>query len=682
MDELLKTVLSLSFSGTVVILFLYFLCRIFGKKMTKSWQYYLWLIAVLRLLVPVSGQINLVGNAFSELEISAVGQEAKETGPPSEAAENLSKGGTKETEWNDRAPVETGQMREVTFGFSLTADLLAKAAGMAWLTVACFLLFQKILAYRKFAGYIRAGSEPAELELLEQFGKLAEEKRVRGTVGLYVKEGMPSPFLMGCFFPKVILPSKEISETDFYYTALHELVHCRRLDLFYKWLIQLTVCLHWFNPFVWLMGRETDRFCELACDEAVLGGLMPEERRTYGDVLLRAASAAVDFCPDGMGVVTMQRGGKLLKGRLEAITEYKKRSGWMNLLSLILAVAAAGSGAVLGAYAKPETEAMRFSEGGCDFFLEDGTDVIERDQVIYILCDGLTEEDLFPAGVVDGTMILAAHRDYQVSVVLSKDRSHLLDEAEKICGEMQEKGTLSRQDAALILETAAELQRRTVSGQTAENVYYDFIQSIFYEDSYLFYVGYDLAEADVERYGGKELTLDDGEKLYVSFADTDQQWMEEETFLKALCTRLSKFRKNRGKRWAELERPIVSHVEYVGEDLERLAAEYDEEEEMGRFGAILLELEADKQEVYLEQAFVEDNIAVFSIAVSCMYRSNNLSEEQINAWALRAYEEGRTEIFANLLGYMDDQMKQEWYTKVQKEQGKQTSFSMMIESMR
>lgn len=52
MNDVLKTFLSLSLSGSLVILIL-FLCRLFWKdKVSRQWQYYIWLIVIARLLLP------------------------------------------------------------------------------------------------------------------------------------------------------------------------------------------------------------------------------------------------------------------------------------------------------------------------------------------------------------------------------------------------------------------------------------------------------------------------------------------------------------------------------------------------------------------------------------------------------------------------------------------------------
>ena len=54
------------------------------------------------------------------------------------------------------------------------------------------------------------------------------------------------------------------------YILTHELVHIRSLDCLRKWLLTSALCVHWFNPLVWLMVYTANRDLELACDETVL----------------------------------------------------------------------------------------------------------------------------------------------------------------------------------------------------------------------------------------------------------------------------------------------------------------------------------------------------------------------------------------------------------------------------
>lgn len=138
---------------------------------------------------------------------------------------------------------------------------------------------------------------------------------MRRPIELYGNSQASSPMLLGCFRPCIILPDPGLPREDFLCTVRHELCHYRRKDLFYKWLVQITVCLHWFNPLVHMMGQEISRACELSCDEAVVWSLDEKGRRAYGDTLLRAVAPKKDG-KECAASVMLGESAVLLKERL------------------------------------------------------------------------------------------------------------------------------------------------------------------------------------------------------------------------------------------------------------------------------------------------------------------------------------------------------------------------------
>ena len=131
---------------------------------------------------------------------------------------------------------------------------------LVWLVVALILFIRRITIYQDFVKYIRAGCvEVADIDMLERFGKLVEQNKVKTIVGLYTNNLISSPLLIGFFRPCIVLPSADLPPADFQYTILHELAHYKRRDMFYKWLVQLAVCVHWFNPLVYVMSRDVGR---------------------------------------------------------------------------------------------------------------------------------------------------------------------------------------------------------------------------------------------------------------------------------------------------------------------------------------------------------------------------------------------------------------------------------------
>ena len=340
MAEYLKVPVSLSLSGSLVILVLLLCGPLLRGRVSRRWQYYVWLVAIFRLLLPLSPQASPIGALFREPEappaVQAAGPYAAETVPA--RAETAPK------------PLPPAQPSVPPPDQAFDGIPPAEALALAWLGGALVLMVWRVSAYLHFLRCLRAGrrevSAPALLDLLARTG---EELKVRRPVELWENPLAASPMLLGLIRPRIVLPSAAVSETDFRCTALHELTHYRRCDLLYKWLVQLTVCLHWWNPLVWVMAREIDRACELACDEAVLRRLKPEERLSYGDALLRALESGGGYRA-ARGSVSLGESAELLKERLSAIMNFKKPSRWTALLALVLAAALTTGAAAAGAY--------------------------------------------------------------------------------------------------------------------------------------------------------------------------------------------------------------------------------------------------------------------------------------------------------------------------------------------
>lgn len=337
MNEVLKTAVSLSVSGTLLMAML-FLVRMVSKKWTsKRWRYYIWLFIIARLLLPFSPQTSIIGNVFEQTEtyVEQIKVQTQNDNPPlfiiPEPVQTVDAQATTVFQW--------GNMIEV-----VTQNLWA-----IWLIVALVMLVRKITVYQSFVKYVRAGStQIADIELLELLGKIVEKEKIRVSVELFVNPLISSPLLIGFFRPCIVLPSTQIVSSDFSKIILHELTHYKRKDMFYKWVAQITICLHWFNPFVYVMSRTISRDCELSCDEAVMRTLDATERRSYGDALLNAVG--IDGYKDGSVSVALGESKELLKERLDAIMQYRKKSKYLIFLSMLLTVLLLCGFAYSGAY--------------------------------------------------------------------------------------------------------------------------------------------------------------------------------------------------------------------------------------------------------------------------------------------------------------------------------------------
>ncbi len=354
MNEVLKTILSLSCSGGLLIVLFLLLRPLVRRHLSRRWQYYIWLVVVARLLLPFAPETNLMGAVFQQIDHGAAPTESVsfviQDTPSAPAVPDGDPGsmGSESPHPPYHAASEKGEVQ--------SRQVWAAGGwiiGLCWLVVALILMIRKITIYQSFVKYIKAGcAEVEDLDRLEQFGRLVEQRGVKTAVELSTNHLISSPLLIGFFHPCIVLPTDRLTESEFQYTILHELTHYQRRDMFYKWLVQLTLCVHWFNPLVYLMGREVERSCELSCDEAVIRDLDPQGRRAYGDTLLSAIGSGGSY-KNAIASVTLGESKDKLEERLDAIKGFRKPSRFAVSLTAVLTIAICVGAVAAGAYSFP-----------------------------------------------------------------------------------------------------------------------------------------------------------------------------------------------------------------------------------------------------------------------------------------------------------------------------------------
>jgi len=77
----------------------------------------------------------------------------------------------------------------------------------------------------------------------------------------------------------------------------HEFTHIKRFDTLKKWILAASVCVHWFNPFVWVMYILANRDIELFCDETVIRKYGENTKPTYARALVRLEEKRIGLSP-------------------------------------------------------------------------------------------------------------------------------------------------------------------------------------------------------------------------------------------------------------------------------------------------------------------------------------------------------------------------------------------------
>lgn len=385
MAQIFRVVLSLSVSGSLIGLLLLLFRPVAERFFSKRWTYYLWLLVLVRFLTPIHGNVNLMdglantltvagteltdANGGTELvagsELAQIQSETpqREEGVTDEAAlsdmadsERAADGTFRMAEINAKTETAQGVMRVGTAIFFL--------AGVVWMLGVFFTAVRRLYIYRRFIKGVRAACEPVTDErVLNKALEIQTRLGIGKTVPLYESDAVDIPMLIGFWKPGIYLPTALLAqmsgrEYDVCLILHHELIHYKRRDICYKWLFQAALCVHWFNPLVYLFNRKFNVDCEFACDEAVMGILSDEGRRSYGNVLLDVAQR--NLCEDGLSgktlmahknipTMTLLEEKHTLKERLQEIAHYHKRGMVIGLCSAAVFVLFAVVAVVCGA---------------------------------------------------------------------------------------------------------------------------------------------------------------------------------------------------------------------------------------------------------------------------------------------------------------------------------------------
>ena len=93
--------------------------------------------------------------------------------------------------------------------------------------------------------------------------------------------GLSTPCGIGLLRRQILLPSQEYTEEELCHILRHELQHFQTHDLLVKWMIRVFQCLFWWNPFVYLLGKDMDQVLEIKCDLSVVKNYSRQETLAY-----------------------------------------------------------------------------------------------------------------------------------------------------------------------------------------------------------------------------------------------------------------------------------------------------------------------------------------------------------------------------------------------------------------
>ena len=300
----------MSVAGGVLILFIVVIRALAIHRLPKTTFLALWMIAALRLLLPLSipmpFKIHIDLDVFSDVvpklpsgnigfPLPGEGRPAYDTGAivPGPAAERIS------------------------------------VFVILWLVGVLLLALYFSISYLRSMRKFRM-SVPDNTPYIREW--LNAHQIVR-PIEVRSSDLISSPLTYGILHPVILLPKKldRNDQAALQYVLTHEYVHIRRFDAITKILFAAVLCIHWFNPLVWGMYVLANRDTELSCDAWVIRMTGVKNRSSYALMLIKMEERR-----NGMSALCNHFGKNAISERIEAIMKFKKISIGACILSLVL----------------------------------------------------------------------------------------------------------------------------------------------------------------------------------------------------------------------------------------------------------------------------------------------------------------------------------------------------------
>lgn len=326
MNTVIQKVIEMSLYGSIAIL-LVILFRMVFRKYSKKLTLLFWVIVAVRLLCPFNfssslSLMNLVPSR-TQTENHQTVQEEEATKIPVivRTAKSIPDNASKAEE----RPAVSIDPKSILF--------VLWAGGTAVLLSYAGVRYFKV---RRFVSGCRKSSDNLYLE----------------------SDKTDTPFVAGVFKPRICIPS-HLENNEREYLLLHEQTHIKNHDGIIKTFGFLVVCIHWFNPLVWLSYVMLCSDLEMRCDEEVIEQLGTGIKKDYCRSIIMHSVREPAALPGNTAFSGFGLGALEVKMRINNILKHKKVSKSVSVLILCVAI---GLTAVLTACKKENIVETSVSE--------------------------------------------------------------------------------------------------------------------------------------------------------------------------------------------------------------------------------------------------------------------------------------------------------------------------------
>ena len=292
-ETVVKMSLTASFAALIIIPLKMLLQKL---HLPRKVLIILWLIVGIRLLCPNAPQSNVsLFNAFENSKSSSpvqIHKQIKHTATYNITSNNTSNAGISKHE-------NPGQ------------------------NISCYMSLIWLFGLISFQGYAL-------------FQSFRLKKRLAYSLKLYdnifESDKTTSSFVSGFFAPKIYIPMG-CDDLDKENMIIHEKMHIRLWHNRLKTIAWIILCVHWFNPLVWLCFKLFSDDMEYVCDECAIN---KTDKKSYINSIIKASTC----CQNKISAPDVCSFSSLSKQRICHLAQYKKHHVLCSVASFVICISA------------------------------------------------------------------------------------------------------------------------------------------------------------------------------------------------------------------------------------------------------------------------------------------------------------------------------------------------------
>ena len=291
------------------------------RRQSARLRYALWAVVLVKLLLPPT--LALPTGYGWWLRPAAVDRLAVDRLAVEHAASS-SQTATKSTSAAPHAETGAAVVPQASTALSAATGIWPMLLFVAWcafVLARVLMLAAGALRVRQWIARAHDVVEPRVVDCFDAARRRAGLTPGRGpSVDLRESDSCATPLVVGLWRPTILLPRtimQQLDDSELEAVLVHELVHVRRRDAWFRLGQSLLETLYFFHPAVWWAGRELRALREDACDETTVA-LLSGRRKAYGSALVKTASG-VGYEPPHLALAALDTRSTLKRRLLRVL---------------------------------------------------------------------------------------------------------------------------------------------------------------------------------------------------------------------------------------------------------------------------------------------------------------------------------------------------------------------------